>query len=342
MMPVEFEFQVRKNYHFITAFANHFNGVVKDDKVYLPEWLGNGYIQQILIDGMVLFIHNYKLKQEFILKRQANATNESITIKFNRSKFLSKYCQQDHDPFFYQSTGFEIEMGTCNFNSELRIPSNQQINLLIIGTSRSYLTELLQSETRYAILDLVKTHPSFVVHDIIIPEMNVMLKQIIHANGTTEMPMLFYKTKAHELIYYLFKSLFKRPINIPVNIKREDAEKIYLVRIALLRDFNKCPLLPELAEISGLGLTKLQKLFNQIFGQSIHKYYQTMRMIQAASLLNHLSVSETGYKLGFTNLSHFTRLFEKHHQIKPKNYKIRLSHSNVIDTAWTNPDITIS
>ena len=53
-------------------------------------------------------------------------------------------------------------------------------------------------------------------------------------------------------------------------------------------------------------------------------------MMEAASLLNHLSVSETGYKLGFINLSHFTRLFERHYQIKPKHFKDRLireSHS---------------
>jgi len=85
--------------------------------------------------------------------------------------------------------------------------------------------------------------------------------------------------------------------------------------------------------MSGLGLTKLKKLFSQIFGQSIHNYYQTMRMMQAASLLNQLSVSETGYKLGFTNLSHFSRLFEKHHQIKPKHYKARLSRNNIIKAA---------
>jgi AraC-like DNA-binding protein len=332
-MPVEFEFQVRKNYHFITAFAEHFNAVIKGDKVYLPECLGDGYIQQIYFDGMALFIHNYKLKQEFILKRQPTDHNESITIKFDRSKFLSKYSQQYYDPFYDRLTEFEVEMATCNFFAELKIPANKQINFLIIGTSRSNLIELLKSEKRHTILDLVKTHPSFVVNDIITPEMDIMLKQIIHVNAATELPMLLYKTKAHELIYYLFKSLFKRPINIPVNIKREDAEKIYLVRTALLRDFNKCPLLPELAEMSGLGLTKLQKIFSQVFGQSIHKYYQTMQMMQAASLLSQLSVSETGYKLGFTNLSHFSRLFEKHHRIKPKHYKLRLSQNKVIKAA---------
>ena len=44
-------------------------------------------------------------------------------------------------------------------------------------------------------------------------------------------------------------------------------------------------------------------------------------MNEAAQLLRELSVSQVGYKIGFSNLSHFTRLFEKHHQVKPKRYK---------------------
>ncbi|WP_157543995.1 helix-turn-helix transcriptional regulator [Mucilaginibacter paludis] len=328
-MPVEFEFQVIKNYHFLTAFAKHFSTIVEGDKVHLPQWLGDGYIQHIRLDGMALFIHNYKLKHDLILRRQAIANTESITLKFDRSKFLSKYSQQQHDPFFDDLTGFEVEIGTCNFNTELKIPANKQINFLIIGTSRSYLTGLLNSENRCTILDLVKTQPSFVIYDVILPEMDHVIKQIIRINGATELPMLLYNAKAQELIYHLFKNLFKRPVIAPVNVKREDAEKIYLVRLAILKNLNSCPLLPELANLSGLGLTKLQKLFTQVFGQSIHQYYQTMRMIQAASLLSNLSVSETAYKLGFTNLSHFTRVFERHHQLKPKQFKSRLTGDTI-------------
>ncbi|WP_159440665.1 hypothetical protein [Mucilaginibacter sp. OK098] len=33
------------------------------------------------------------------------------------------------------------------------------------------------------------------------------------------------------------------------------------------------------------------------------------------------SVSETGYILGFTNMSYFSRLFEKYFKVKPKNFK---------------------
>ncbi len=34
------------------------------------------------------------------------------------------------------------------------------------------------------------------------------------------------------------------------------------------------------------------------------------------------SVSEVGYKLGFSNLSHFTRVFNKHIGMKPKQYSL--------------------
>ena len=33
-----------------------------------------------------------------------------------------------------------------------------------------------------------------------------------------------------------------------------------------------------------------------------------------------LSVSDVGYKLGFTNLSHFSRVFKEHIGMKPKQY----------------------
>jgi AraC-like DNA-binding protein len=45
-------------------------------------------------------------------------------------------------------------------------------------------------------------------------------------------------------------------------------------------------------------------------------------MQEAARLLKdkRLTVSEVGYQLGFTNLSHFTRVFEQHTGMKPKKY----------------------
>jgi len=82
------------------------------------------------------------------------------------------------------------------------------------------------------------------------------------------------------------------------------------------------PVISELAVSANMSPTKLKRLFKQIFGNSIFSYYQDFRMKEAARLLKeeNLSVSDVGYRLGFTNLSHFSRVFEEHIGMKPKKY----------------------
>jgi len=70
--------------------------------------------------------------------------------------------------------------------------------------------------------------------------------------------------------------------------------------------------------------SKMQRLFKQIFGNTIYNYHQFLRVQEAARLIKdeHMSVSEAGYKLNFSNLSYFSRLFEKHIGQKPKKYSL--------------------
>ena len=68
--------------------------------------------------------------------------------------------------------------------------------------------------------------------------------------------------------------------------------------------------------------TKLKRLFKQVFGDSIFHYYEICRIQKAAELLKvgTRTVSDVGYTLGFTNLSHFSRIFERVIGMKPKAY----------------------
>jgi len=90
----------------------------------------------------------------------------------------------------------------------------------------------------------------------------------------------------------------------------------------MLESLDKPPLIKELALAASMSPTKLKNLFKQIFGNSIFSYYQEFRMKEASRLLKEgaLSVSEVGYKLGFSNLSHFSKVFFSHIGIKPKQY----------------------
>jgi AraC-like DNA-binding protein len=53
-------------------------------------------------------------------------------------------------------------------------------------------------------------------------------------------------------------------------------------------------------------------------------------MKEAARLLKEekLSVSDVGYQLGFTNLSHFSRVFAAYNGMKPKQYSRTIKLDN--------------
>jgi AraC-like DNA-binding protein len=314
-MPVIFEFEVGKAFHFSAAFAERFGMPVANDRVYLPGDLGNGFIQEVYPgNDLALCIHHYELKQDFILKRCSSPSATMLTMKFDCGRSLAK-------PLFPDSRGCEVEFGTGNFFTELRLPANQAINFMVIGTSRQVLLDMVQPDADSYIAATIRDNESFVLHEGMTREMEHVLKQLSIIKEDTKLAALLYKTKAQELIYLLFTKLLLRGERNLLTISQADAEKIYEVRSAILADLSKTPSLPQLAGRVGISLTKMKELFRHIFGDSIYNYYQAARMAEAAELLNNLSVSETGYKVGFTNLSHFTRLFEKHHQVKPKRYK---------------------
>ena len=106
------------------------------------------------------------------------------------------------------------------------------------------------------------------------------------------------------------------------DLNSQDINTLYKVKEEILKHLEMPPVINTLADYAGMSPTKLKRLFKQIFGNSIFSYYQEFRMKEAAMLLKNekLSVADVGYKLGFTNLSHFSRVFKAHTGLNPKQY----------------------
>lgn len=134
--------------------------------------------------------------------------------------------------------------------------------------------------------------------------------------------LFFQRIKAEELICRLLMELEKRDEKHLYALNIHDIQAIYKVKEQMLEHLETPPVINELAVCANMSSSKLKRLFKQIFGNSIFSYYQEFRMKEAARLLKEekLFVSDVGYHLGFTNLSHFSRVFEEHIGMKPKQY----------------------
>ena len=167
----------------------------------------------------------------------------------------------------------------------------------------------------------------FLIEEIMTDDILRTVNDIVKKEEPSVLKDYHYKLKAMELLFYLFQSLGKREKSAHQKLSEKDIKAVYNVRDKIISSLNKPSTIDELKQIAGMNELKMRKLFTQVFGMGIYEYYQHLRMKEAARLLRDekLSVSEVGYQMGFENLSHFSRVFEKHIGKKPKKYSRELA-----------------
>jgi AraC-like DNA-binding protein len=320
-----FEFVPNPQFDFLTSFAKKFNVPIEGDRLVIPPVMGMGSIRRIALSaGIKLIVHRYKLNQDFILNRIGNdAPNDLVSVIFHSNEVAASVTTGEKADPLSRNSDFAIQIASTDLNSQIRFPANTEIYFLVVGIMKDVLQELLAIEKpNQVVKTILNAEPGFLFYERMSVETHKIVKQMTDAREDNDLGNFFYRLKVQELLYLVFEKLQQREAQRHSPIYKEDAEKISLIRSAILADLSIPPSLPELAKMAGLGETKMKDLFKQVFGDTIYNYYQRARMEEAAFLLKHagLSVSETGYQLGFANLSHFGRLFEKFHSVKPKKY----------------------
>jgi AraC-like DNA-binding protein len=187
----------------------------------------------------------------------------------------------------------------------------------------NYLNGLFDlSEKSPVLQSLLQNAQPLLFEQLIYPSLQKIVDEIMTESVDETFELFFLRIKAEELICRLLMELEKRDEKhiYPLNI--HDIQTIYKVKELMLEHIEIPPVINGLAACANMSPSKLKRLFKQIFGDSIFSYYQKFRMKEAARLLKEekLSVSEVGYRLGFTNLSHFAKVFKEHIGIKPKEY----------------------
>ncbi len=81
----------------------------------------------------------------------------------------------------------------------------------------------------------------------------------------------------------------------------------------------------KLADIACMSKASFYRYFNNEFGMSPIEYINQERVKKACSLLKdeNLNVTDVSFKLGYSSLSHFIKLFREHTGTTPKQYQLK-------------------
>lgn len=293
--------------------------------IHLPADLGTGYVRFITpLPGLTLMLQHYELNKALAIKRGENKfRNDTLIFSFRNIRAGDAFSQKPPDGKPAWDRLPSVQVSTSDIALEIHVPARIKTSNLIIGIETGILKRLLRGNDDHAVIrQIVDTRQPYLYEEIVSPRIQAVAGEIFRADASGGLAHFFYRMKAEELIYHFLSGLMRRGEMPRYAVNQTDIHKIYGVRDRIIAHPEVPPQLESLARDAYMSVGKLGKLFRQVFGDSIYNYYQKLRMQQAAFLLREekLSVSETGYRLGFSNLSHFTRLFEKHMGMKPKKY----------------------
>ena len=320
-----FDFAPGEKFNFLAAFAQRVGTSLQDNTLTLPTSLGIGSIKRVrLTPDFSLLIHKYVLIEELILRRTA-ADNSADRVNVLFQLHAGPTQQPDNAPptDTDRRDEYTIRITSPDINSELRFPPNRPIFFTVLSMARPALHNLLRINKMNGVVEqILAGKQGFLFYETMNADAQKTLKTLVTVDTQPALSEFRIWIQVQELLYWLFDRLLARETIRHRPVHRSDAEQLERVRAAVVTDLSTPPQLPELAKLAGMSISKLTDLYRQVFGDSIYDYFQKARMDEAAYLLRQggFSVSEVGYRLGFSNLSHFSRLFEKHQGSTPKRY----------------------
>jgi AraC-like DNA-binding protein len=319
------------NYSFLPTGARaHFNEMCRDlglpqnsTRLEIPPTLGQGSLEVFTFQhGFEILYHQMNLLEAVNVTRLAVHDNAIFSVLFCRSAdpLIHAINAQDYEVGGDSPTG--IVFSSTRQAMTFHLPAARPIEFLIVTLTRERLEEsLLQAAEDDFLHHLITTDQPFFLFEELTFEMEQILEEIKQYQDSVRLRPMFFKARVTHLLYLFFQKLLSRKSPSFAALDPDDLRRIFVAKQRLLSNLEMPIPICELAAHAGLSESKLKRLFRQVFGNSIYQYHKAARFEEARRLLNsgRYNVSEVGNRLGFTNLSHFSRAFRAYHQIAPSD-----------------------
>lgn len=304
----------------LIRFSVLLNARLDGNRLDIPPKFGRGYCAGFVFnEHLRILISDYELNNDLLIKNTEKRSGKILFFKFQN--IFPKKGAGINATHSLQMPSVLIATSRLNTEDVFTIHSNTET--INIEADVTYLSELFKYSAPSPVLQrLLNDASPLLFEQWIHPAIQNIINEIVTENVNENFKLFFLRVKAEELICRLLMELDMREEKKFYPLNNHDIKAIYKVKETMLAQLNDPPLILKLAIDVGMSPTKLKRLFKQIFGYSVFNYYQHFRLKEAARLLKEegLSVAETGYRLGFTNMSHFSRVFEEHIGMKPKAY----------------------
>lgn len=165
---------------------------------------------------------------------------------------------------------------------------------------------------------------SYTLFSPITADMKLALYQLMRCPFLGKSKGMFLEGKTMELASHL-RQIAKQPkVNMPGKLTAKDYKKMWQVKAILDDNLESPPSIVELAGLIGVNECKLKSGFKQVHGVSPYRYLADHRLEEARRLIceKKTNVSEAALSVGYSSLSHFSKIFRIKYGVTPQEYMV--------------------
>lgn len=161
------------------------------------------------------------------------------------------------------------------------------------------------------------------------PEIQYLNRQILQCRLTGPLRRIYLEGKSLEMIA-LYLSALKMPekgmgkgnAKGQLPMRPNEEERVRYAEKLIKKNMQEPLSLTELAQAVGLSHSKLNRFFPQVYGASVFEYLRNLRLHHAQKLLEdgNMNVTEVAFAVGYSNLSHFSKIFKEKTGLLPNKY----------------------
>ncbi len=313
--------RIKEGFDLIEHVAIAFNTVSRDNTVNLPLYLGSGNLKGLYFPSdLSLYVGQHRLN----IPLQVETINEtdsklfciysSITSNKITFKTEGEWRTMDHNgpnSLLFYSSGSSVKIA---------YPENESFRTIAITFTSKTISDIIDQPD---ILKGMNPQSSFLYLDETVPEAESLLRQLA-CIGDEGGPSRFdvYLALLKLLRLTLYRTFIIKERYNSSGLLKVDVEKLFAIRRRLMETSHLTPKIAELSAEFGMGQSKMTKLFKQVFNRTMYKYVQKAKIIKAKDLLNSkkYTVSEAGYMVGYSNMTHFAKAFKKYYKVNPGEY----------------------
>lgn len=322
------EFSSTNPVDFFQAFAEQFGAEIDKNTFTLPGHIGSGNGILLKIEEDLFFnIYDLQLHTPIKAHRKAVSYGEYFPIICWFSYEQMEQETLGEKKLVSRDSPYSIFFPSPMIESFYMIPAKSRFIILTITITKDWLLRNTSGNKKSNILSVVESNKPFFLYEEISFNMSKYLEKLKELDLNDIVSLIQVRSNVLNFIALFIAAIERRKSSVVAsNINHHDVEKLFGVRQMITSNYSKPPDIKTLAAEASMSESKLQKLFKEVFGITIYQYALKVRIEQAKKMIEskRFSISEVGYEIGYTNLSHFTAAFKKQVGINPKQYLLNL------------------